>query len=391
MENNSLLSELMEGLTEKGMEFVPQAMTRLLNAAMEIERSRFLGAERYQRSDSRLGYANGFKPKTVTTRFGKITLDIPQVRNLEFYPQCIEKGDRSERALKTALAQMYISGVSTRRVKEITEVLCGAEVSATQVSNVTKLLDEELTTFRKRKLGKFVYLTLDAKYEKVRVDKQVISQCLLIATGINAEGYREILSVAVKSSEAKVNWKEFLEDLKERGTCGVKMITSDAHSGLKEALNTVYPEVPWQRCQFHFAQDAQHKAKTKAQKPEIASAIRSIFSETSIDNAQAQTRAIADRFRDKNSDFASWLEENVHECLAVYSQPTDFHTRLRTSNGLERVNREINRRTSIVGIFPNPDSLLRLATAVLIEIHEDWVTATQPYLNFNNHMQLSVL
>jgi putative transposase len=391
MRNDNLFSELMEGLTEKGLEFVPQAMTQLFNAAMEIERSKFLGAERYERSEDRKGYANGFKPKTMTTRFGKITLDIPQVRNLEFYPQCIEKGERSERALKTALAQMYISGVSTRRVKEITEVLCGAEVSSTHVSNVTKLLDEELGTFRSRKLAQFVYLILDAKYEKVRVDNQVVSQCLLIATGINIEGYREILSVAVKSSEAKVNWREFLEDLKQRGMSGVKMITSDAHSGLKEAILTVYPEVKWQRCQFHFAQDAQHKAKTKAQQPEIASAIRAIFNETSIEKAQAQVTSIADRFRDKNAELATWIEENVHECLSVYMQPIEFHARIRTSNGLERVNREINRRTSIVGIFPNTDSLLRLATAVLVEIHEEWISAIQPYMNFNNHKQLLVL
>lgn len=390
MENDNLFLELMEGLTEQGMEFVPQAMTQLFNAAMKIERTKFLGADHYERNDERKGYANGYKSKTLNTRFGKITLDIPQVRNLEFYPQSIEKGNRSEKALKAALAQMYIAGVSTRKVTMITEELCGVEISSTQVSQITKTLDEELDIFRKRKLGQFMYLTLDAKYEKVRVDKQVTTQCVLIATGVNSNGYREVIGAAVKSSEASVNWREFLEDFKQRGLSNVQMITSDAHSGLKEALKSVFPEVPWQRCQFHFAQDAQHKAKTNAQKPEIAKAVRSIFNETSIENALAQAISVANNFRQKNPDFAKWIEENVHECFPVYNQPSEFHTRIRTSNGLERLNREVNRRTSIVGIFPNSESLLRLVTAVLVEFHEIWITATQPYLNFNNHEELAV-
>lgn len=389
MDNDNLFSDIMEELTKNGMDFVPQAITRLFNAAMEIERAKFLGAERYERSSDRQGYANGFKPKTMNTRFGKITLDIPQVRNLEFYPQSIEKGERSERALKLALAQMYVSGVSTRKVKEITEVLCGTEVSSTQVSNVTKMLDEELDKFRKRKLGQFAYIVLDAKYEKVRCENQVVSQCLLVAIGVNFEGYREVLSVAVKSSEAAINWKEFLEDLRDRGLTGIRMISSDAHSGLKEARLAVFPNVPWQRCQFHFAQDAQHKAKTKAQKSDIAQAIRSIFNESAIEGAQAKAATVAEQFRTKNPEFSTWIEDNIHECFAVYSQPLELHSRIRTSNSIERVNREINRRTAIIGIFPNSDSLLRIATAVLVEIHEDWITAPQPYMYFNNHEPLA--
>ena len=319
MDNSNLFEDLMEGLTEQGMEFVPHAITRLFNAAMEIERAKYLGAERYERCEERKGYANGFKPKTMTTRFGRITLNIPQVRGLEFYPQCVEKGERSERALKAALAQMYISGVSTRRVKEITEVLCGSEVSSTQVSNVTKILDEEFTAFRQRKLGQFIYLTIDAKYEKVRVNKQqVCSLCLLIATGVNADGYREVLSVAVKSSEAKVNWKEFLEDIKKRGVENLQMITSDSHSGLKEARLDVYPHVKWQRCQFHFAQNAQYFAKTKAEKSEIASAVRSIFNENTLENAEKNAAKVVQQFSKQNPLFATWLEENVHECFTVY-------------------------------------------------------------------------
>lgn len=388
MENSKLFSDILEAITKQGMDFLPIAMTRLLNTAMLLERNAALGAEPYERNDNRKGYANGFKPKIMNTRVGTIRLKVPQTRDLEFYPQCINKGERSEKALKTAIAEMYLNGVSTRKVTEITEALCGVEISSTQVSTITKELDEEFTKFRQRRLSQFCYVTIDAKYEKVRVDHQVVSQCLLIAVGVRDDGYREVLAVAVKASEARINWKEFLEDIKQRGVTTVQMFTSDDHSGLREALKDVYPDVPWQRCQFHFAQNAQHKAKTVAQKTEIASAIRLIFNQTTIESAQDTANNIVEQFRKRNADFAEWLENNVHECFSVYSQPEQLRRQLRTSNSLERVNREINRRTSIVGIFPNSESLLRLATAILIEIHENWITAPQPYMKLKNHKHI---
>ena len=238
---------------------------------------------------------------------------------MEFYPASIEKGQRSEKALKLALAQMYISGVSTRRVTEITEVLCGFEVSSSQVSDAAKLLDEELQKFRTRRLeGGYKYLYLDAKYIKVRSDHQVGSQAVLIAIGVNNEGHREIIAIDVKSSEAKQNWKEFLVDLKERGISDVEMIISDDHAGLKQARIEVFTNVQWQRCQFHFAQNAQHKATSKPQKAEIGQDIRSIFQQDSKENATRKAEEIAEKWKTKNSGFASWLEENVHECFTVY-------------------------------------------------------------------------
>lgn len=387
MENNNLYSEILEAITKEGMSVVPKVMTHLFNAAMLAERASTLGAEHYERSENRKGYANGFKPKSVNTRFGKIKVSIPQVRNLEFYPQCLEKGERSERALKVAIAEMYLNGVSTRRVTEITEALCGVEISSTQVSNITKALDEEFIKFRQRRLPRFVYVTFDAKYENVRGDNQVGSECVLVAVGVREDGYREILAVAVKNSEARINWKEFLEDIKQRGVTTAKMFTSDDHSGLREALKDVYPDVPWQRCQFHFSQNAQSKAKSAAQKTEIGEAVRKIFNQTTIEDAQNTANKIVERFQKRNPEFAVWLESNIHECLTVYSQPEKLRRQLRTSNGIERVNREINRRTSIIGIFPNSDSLLRLATGILIEMHENWITAPQPYMKLNNHEQ----
>lgn len=384
--DNILAQGLMEELIGNGISGISKCLEILFNEAMKLERTRALGAEPYERTEDRQGHANGFKCKILHLRSGRITLDIPQVRGMEFYPASIEKGERSEKALKLGLAQMYVSGVSTRRVKEITEVLCGFEVSSSQVSSAAKLLDEELLKFRTRRLdGGYKYIYLDAKYIKVRSDHQVGTQAVLIAIGVNSEGYREIIAIDVKSSEAKQNWKEFLVDLKERGVSDVEMIISDDHAGLKQARIEVFTTVQWQRCQFHFAQNAQHKANSKPQKAEIGQDVRSIFQQNDKESATKKAEEIVEKWKDKNSGFASWLEENVHECFTVYQAPDRFHSKLRTSNGLERTNREVERRTGIVGIFPNRDSLIRLVTAVLIEIHEDWASATQPYMNFNNH------
>lgn len=384
-----MFKTVMEELCVNGFSAIPKTITALLNEAMKIERSYALNAEPYERTEDRRGYANGFKPKTLNSRLGKLKLNIPQVRGLEFYPSCIEKGERSERALKTALAEMYINGVSTRKVKEVTEALCGFEVSSTQVSNVTKLLDDELEIFRNRPLGEIKYLYLDAQYQKVRIDNQVISQAVLIAIGVNTAGLREIVGVMVKGSEAEINWREFLLHLKERGIHGIQLIISDDHSGLKQARNSVFPNIQWQRCQFHFAQNAQHKANSREQKKAIAEDVRNIFKQLNVLDAQKQTSEIVEKWKKKNPNFSAWLDSNAHECFSVYSHPEELQKKLRTSNGLERLNREIKRRNDVVGIFPNANSLLRLTSAVLIEIHDDWSTATQPYMKFDNYSSYS--
>ena len=389
MENNIINAKLLEGLINNGLSFMPEVATALLNILMKIEREHALGAKSYERTEERKGYANGYKPKTLATSFGKIPLEIPQARGIAFYPGCIEKGERSERSLKLALAEMYIEGVSTRKVKNITEVLCGFEVSATQVSQAAKLLDEEFEKFRNRLLNnKYIYVTLDGTYIKVREDKQVVSECLLVAVAVDAGGRREVIGVDVKTSEAFTNWKEFLESLFKRGLKGVEMFTSDAHAGLKQALNEVYPGAKWQRCQFHFSRDAQHKATNQAQKTEIATATSRIFNQPTLESSQEEVKKVLEQFKGRNDRFVDWLDENVHEVQTVFSQPQDLRGKIRTSNSLERVNREIKKRTNVVGIFPCSESLLRLATGVLIEIHEDWSVASQPYMNLKDHKQL---
>lgn len=240
----TLPEEWLEQIAQQGLEFVPEMIRTVINTAMQLERQKHLGAGPYERTVERQGHANGYKSKTVATRLGKITFDVPQVREGNFYPQSLEKGQRSERALKLALAEMYIQGVSTRRVKAITEQLCGFEVSSTQVSQATALLDEQLQAWRERPLGRIKYLYLDARYEKVRQDGQVRDAAVLIAVGVNQDGKREVLGVSVSLSEQEVHWRTFLEKLVARGLAGIELITSDAHPGLNNARKAVFGGVP---------------------------------------------------------------------------------------------------------------------------------------------------
>ena len=387
LDKNTLMSRVIEVVSEQGFEGMAQAFAIIFNEAMRRERSETLKALPYERTEERQGYANGYKPKTVETRMGSVTVEIPQVRGISFYPRSLEKGCRSERALKLAVAEMYVNGVSTRRVKEITETLCGLEVSSTQVSRCAALLDEELEKFRSRPLGAFPYVFLDARYEKVRVDGQVIDVALLIATGVNLAGKREVLGVSVSLSEAETHWRSFLQSLKERGLHGVELFISDDHSGLKAGRKAVFAGVPWQRCQFHFAQNAQAYVPKRHMRTEIAEAVRGIFAAPTRDEAIEEAQRVAKRYRSTAPEFSAWLLDNVEECLQVYAVPASFRQRLRTVNPQEVLNREIKRRTHVARIFPHGDSLLRLATAVLVEIHDSWIESPMPYLNMKKRSQ----
>lgn len=367
-------------LASHGLEGMQEAFQTLLNEAMTLERAAHLKAAPYERKADRQGHANGFKKKTVKTRIGPLNLKIPQVRDSSFYPQSLEKGYRTERALKLALAEMYVQGVSTRKVKKITEELCGIEVSATEVSRISKLLDEDLEKFRRRPLAKYIYLYLDATYQKVRIDQIVRSVAVLTAIGINEQGCREILGVSVSISEAETHWKLFLQSLVKRGMTGVSLITSDNHTGLKAAREAVLPEVPWQRCQFHMAQNAQSYVPKQSMRYEIGQAMRDIFSQPSAEDARDMAQKVIKRYEKTASNFVDWLEENIEEGLAIYAFPRHHWKKLRTTNPLERVNREIKRRTRVATLFPNEASCLRLVTAVLQEVHDDWITSPTAYL-----------
>ena len=276
-DQDSRVSAAVELLAESGMAGLPEAVALLINEAMRLERERHLGVSPYQRSPERRGHANGYKPKTLRSRLGELTLAVPQVREGGFYPQSLERGLRSERALKLALAEMYVTGVSTRKVAQVTEVLCGFEVSSSEVSRCAELLDEELAAWRERPLGAYPYLVLDARNERVRQGGRVLDAAVLLALGVDRKGNRELLGVSVALSEAEVHWRGFLQDLTRRGLHGVSLVASDDHPGLGQARKAVLPGVPWQRCQFHLQQNAGHYVPQQAMKPVVAAGIRAIF------------------------------------------------------------------------------------------------------------------
>jgi putative transposase len=344
----------------------------MLNAAMQAERQQYLRAAPYQRTTERRGYANGYKPKTVTTRIGEITFAVPQVRDGSFYPSALERGLRSERALTLALAEMYVQGVSTRKVAAITEQLFGVELDSMQVSRAAQQLDEQLAQWRNRRLGKIRYLYLDARYEKVRIDGQVRDAAVLLAMGVGEDGKRALLGVSVALSEQEVHWRQFLQSLVERGLSGVELVISDAHMGLQAARKAVLGGVPWQRCQFHLQQNAQAFVPRQDMKSEVAAAIRAIFNASSRVAAEALLAQTVHQYAKTGSKLATWLETAIPEGLTVFAFPSSHQQRLRTTNGLERLNQEIRRRTRVVGVFPNEASCLRLVTALAMETSDEW-------------------
>ncbi len=381
--NDTKLSDLAEIISENGMDGIGSAVQILINQAMIIERDRHLHAQAYERTESRTGYANGFKPKTLKTRLGALNLAVPQVRDGDFYPSFLERGIRSERALKLSLAEMYIQGVSTRKVSSILEELCGLEVTSTEVSRASKLLDDEFSTWRNRPLSRYMYLILDARYEKVRQGGCVVDSAVLVAYGVGADGKRHVLGVSVSLSEAETHWRSFLESLVVRGLHGLTCITSDAHSGLKAAIRAVFPSVPWQRCQFHLQQNAQAYVPKQSMKKQVAEDIRNIFNACNRIEADRLLQLTIAKYEKSAPQLSQWMESNIPEGLSVFNFNSSHRRRLRTSNLAERVNREIKRRTKIACIFPNVESCQRLVTAVLIEISEEWETGKK-YLPMND-------
>jgi len=379
----TLPAEVMEQVAEQGLEILPEMIRIVVNAAMQAERSEYLQAEPYQHTPERTGQANGYKPKTLHTRVGDITFAVPQVREGGFYPQALEKGLRSERALTLALAEMYVQGVSTRKVKAITEQLCGIEINSSAVSRAASQLDSELTKWRERSLGEYLFLFLDAYYEQVREDGHVCDLAVLSAVGVNRAGKREILGVSVSLSEHEVHWRTFLESLKQRGLGGLQLITSDDHAGLRAARVAVFGGIPWQRCQFHLQQNAQAYVPRKDMQVEVATDIRMIFDAPDRTTAETYLAKAVAKYRQSASRLSDWLASNISEGLTVFAFPTSFRRLLRTTNGVERLHREVRRRARVVSIFPNPTSCLRLVSAVLAEMSEEWLTG-RTYMIFES-------
>jgi putative transposase len=390
-EYSNCFEEVLQVLCEHGFDGMAEAIEILMNEAMKLERADALGAMPYQRSESRRGYANGFKPKTVNSRLGRLNLQVPQTRDVDFYPSALERGERSERALKLAVAEMYVQGVSTRKVAEITKELCGLDVSSSQVSRAAELLDEELEAWRNRPLGNTPYVILDARYEKVRHGGSVRDCAVLIAIGVSETGHRSVLGVSVSLSEAEVHWRSFLKSLIDRGLHGVRLIVSDDHTGLKQARKACFPGIAWQRCQFHLMQNAMHYVPKISMRTEVAQDLRGVFNAPDRHEADRLLAQLVQKYAGDSPDLATWMETDIPEGLTVFELPETHRRRLRTTNTLERLNQEIKRRTRVATLFPNEASLLRLASAILSEVSDDWETGkvylTMPTLGTTNGTQ----
>jgi transposase-like protein len=374
-QEDTAISTVLEIINSNGLEGLGEAVSILINEAMKVERSCVLNAQPWERTEARAGYCNGFKDKSIASRLGRLQLKIPQVRgDVQFHPSALDKGLRSEKALKLAMAEMYVQGVSTRKVTSVLEKLCGLEISSTQVSNASKLLDKELEKWRNRGLSKVPFLQLDARYEKVRQDGTVVSCAVLIATGVMEDGRRTVLGTSVSLSEAEVHWRDFLLSLKKRGLHGVELITSDDHTGLKSALKSVFPSVPWQRCQVHLQRNATAYVPKVSMRKEVASDLRSIFNAPNMTEAKRLLEMNVEKYKTKASRLSSWMEENIPEGLTVFTLPESQRKKLRSTNMVERLNKEIKRRTRVATLFPNEASLLRLVSSILVEISEEWET-----------------
>ena len=369
---DTAVEAILEQLIEHGPGEIAEIFSRAFELAMQIERERFLGAEFYERTAGRQGYANGYKPKRIDTPAGSVTVQVPKTAGHDgepFYPQSLERGRRSVRAVMLAVAEMYINGVSTREAEAVMKEFGIESLSSSQVSRATKLLDEELNAWRNRPLGEIKYLIIDARYEKVRQGGVVRDCAVFSAIGVGPDERRRVLGVSVALSEAEVHWREFFEGLVARGMRGVEFVVSDDHAGLRAARRAVLGGATWQRCQFHLAQNAIHHAPNVDIRRRIGAELRSVWNAPTLAKAQTSVSELVASYRAGAPKLADWLEKNVQEGLAVFTLPEHHRKRLRTSNPIERsVQQELKRRTAKVRVFPNEDSLMRLVSAILVEI-----------------------
>jgi transposase-like protein len=340
---------------------------------LEAEMDEALGAAKGERTDGRLGYRSGHYPRKLIARVGTLELRVPQDRQGRFSTEIFSRYQRSEKALVAALIEMYVQGVSTRKIKAVSEELCGHEFSASTISELNATLDEELERFARQRLeGEYPYLILDARYEKVREAGVIRSCAVLVAIGIDWEGRRRILGVELAGRESATSWRDFLLGLKARGLCGVRMAVTDDHAGLKRALAEVLPEAAWQRCYVHFLRNALDHLPRKAA-DDCLTELRWLYDRRDAAEARLHLRAWLERWAAKYPKLCAWVEDSIEETWTFYRQPREHHKHLKSTNLLERLNQELKRRTHVVRIFPNEQSCLRLIRALASEQHEEWL------------------
>lgn len=358
------------------------AVQEMVQEILEAEMEEALGARKSERTSERTGYRSGYYTRSLVTRVGKLELRVPQDRQGRFSTEVFERYQRSEKALVACLAEMYVQGVSTRKVKAITEELCGHSFSASSISRINKSLDEELKNFSTRQLDEeYPYLILDARYEKVREDGVIRTRAVMIAIGINWDGRRSILAVELANRESGTSWRDFLLMLKQRGLCGVEFVASDHHAGLKKSIGELIPEAIWQRCYVHFLRNALDYLPRKAD-DDCLQELRWLYDRRNLEEVRGDLAAWLQKWQQKYPKLCNWVEDNIEETLSFYKLPLQHHKHLKSTNMLERLNEEIKRRTHVVRIFPNAESCLRLVRALAIETHENWIEATR-YLNMD--------
>src|SRR6516165_9758961 len=372
---NALFAKSPDGLRE--------IVRAVMQEMLEAEMTDALGAEKGERTAARLGYRSGYYTRTLVTRVGKLELRVPQDRDGRVSTELFERYQRSERALVAALAEMYVLGVSTRKVKAITEELCGHSFSASSISAINRRLDENLAQFAGRALAEaFPYLILDARYERVREAGVIVSQAVLVAIGIDWDGRRQVLAVELANRERRSSWRDLLLGLKARGLHGVEFVVADDHAGLRAALREVLPEAAYQRCYVHFLRNALDYVPRRVD-DDCLQELRWLYDRRDLAEARRDLAAWITKWSGKYSKLTGWVEDNIDETLTFYRLPRQHHKHLKSTNMLERLNEEIRRRTHVVRIFPNGDSCLRLVRALAVETHETWLEQHR-YLNMDD-------
>jgi transposase-like protein len=389
-DSKDLLGLLRKRLEEADVDFLREALRVMVEAIMDADVSSQIGAQYAERSPSRLTHRNGYRRRPWDTRVGSVELRIPKLREGSYFPSLLEPRRRSERALLAVIQQAYVEGVSTRRVDDLVKALGCEGISKSQVSRICQELDTVVESFLSRPLdgGPYPYLWLDALTQKVREAGRIVNVSVVVATGVNGDGKREVLGLDVGASEDGTFWLSFLRSLVVRGLKGVQLVTSDAHQGLKEALSTVFTGASWQRCRTHFMTNLLSRVPKRAE-PAVATMVRTIYQQLSVVEVHAQHERVAAQISERFPSAAELLEEAREEILAFTSFPRSHWKQIWSNNPLERLNREIRRRTDVVGIFPNRPAITRLVGAVLAEQHDEWAVSRR-YLNMSAAESLEV-